>query len=232
VHDPEKRTAVLGKNLLRENRRALAPLFACLGLQATLRHMSDRTGDLFKLVGTQVATMGLVLSILAIAPDAGWSQAAPQPSLGIQSPARQSVPAQPAPQQIEPPPLHEEKPGLIDEIGRLFEKSKSLLPPLKSPGETMDDFNARAKGAGESLSNIAKPSIMVSGRGACLVAANGAPDCKAGADRLCQSKGYKEGKSLDTDAAEKCSPKVYLPGRKREPGDCRTENYVTRALCQ
>jgi hypothetical protein len=73
---------------------------------------------------------------------------------------------------------------------------------------------------------------MVSGRAACLVSANGAPDCKAGADRLCQSKGYKEGKSLDTDAAEKCSPKVYLPGRKREPGGCKTENYVTRALCQ
>ena len=65
-----------------------------------------------------------------------------------------------------------------------------------------------------------------------LVAANGAPDCKAGADKLCQSKGYKEGKSLDTDAAEKCSPKVFIPGRKREPGDCKTENYVTRALCQ
>ena len=73
---------------------------------------------------------------------------------------------------------------------------------------------------------------MVTGRAACLVAANGAPDCKAGADRLCQSKGYKEGNSLDTDAAEKCSPKVYLPGRKRQPGDCKTENYVTRALCQ
>ena len=160
--------------------------------------------------------------MLAIAPDAGWSQAAPEPSLGMQSPAQQSVPAQPAPQQIEPPPSpREENPGLINEIGKLFEKSKSLLPPLKSPGETMDDLNAGAKGAGESLSNIAKPSIMVSGRAACLVAANGAPDCKAGADRLCQSKGYKEGKSLDTDAAEKCSPKVYLPGRKREPGTAR-----------
>ena len=195
--------------------------------------MSDRAGDLFKLLGTLVANTGLVLSMLAIAPDAGWSQATPGPSLGMQSPAQQSVPAQPAPQQIEPPPSpREENPGLINEIGKLFEKSKSLLPPLKGPGETMDDLNARAKSAGESLSNIAKPSIMVSGRAACLVAANGAPDCKAGAERLCQSKGYKEGKSLDTDAAEKCSPIVYLPGRKREPGDCKTENYVTRALCQ
>jgi hypothetical protein len=25
---------------------------------------------------------------------------------------------------------------------------------------------------------------------------------------------------------------VYLPGYKRQPGDCKTENYVTRALCQ
>ena len=195
--------------------------------------MPDRAGHSFKLFGTQVARTGLVLSMLAIAPESGWSQAASPPSLGLQSPAQQSVPAQPEPQQIEPPPLpREENPGLINEIGKLFEKSKSLLPPLKSPNETIDDLNARAKGAGESLSNLAKPSSMVTGRAACLVAANGAPDCKAGADRLCQSKGYKEGKSLDTDAAEKCSPKVYLPGRKREPGDCKTENYVTRALCQ
>jgi hypothetical protein len=148
---------------------------------------------------------------------------------------KQPVPEQPAPRQIEPapaPPPREENPGLINEMGKLFEKSLAILPKMKSPGETIDDLNARAKDAGESLSNMAKPSLMVTGRAACVVATNGAPDCKAGADRLCQSKGYKEGKSLDTDAAEKCSPKVFLPGRKREPGDCKTENYVIRALCQ
>ena len=197
--------------------------------------MPDRNGFFFKLFATRRAIVCFALSMLVAAPDAGWTQAAPPPppSLGLQSPAQQSVPPQPQPQQIEPPaPPREENPGLINEIGKLLEKSKSLLPPLKSPGEAIDDLNTGAKGAGESLSNIAKPSTMVSGRSACAVAANGAPDCKTGADRLCQSKGYKEGKSLDTDAAEKCSPKVYLPGRKREPGDCKTENYVTRALCQ
>jgi hypothetical protein len=195
--------------------------------------MPDRIGRLIKLFGTQRAIVGLVASVLAIAPDAGWSQGAPQPSLGLQSPAQQPVPAQPERQESEPQQApRQENPGLINEIGKLFEKSKSLLPPLKSPGETIDDLNAGAKGAGDSLSNIARPSVMVSGRAACLVAANGAPDCKAGADRLCQSKGYKEGKSLDTDAAEKCSPKVFLPGYKRQSGDCKTENYVTRALCQ
>jgi hypothetical protein len=191
--------------------------------------MSDRVGHLINLVVLPVLALAL------LAPGAAWSQAAPpQPSLGLQSPAQQSVPVQPAPQQIEspPPPAPAENPGLINELGKLFEKSKSLLPSIKSPGETIDDLNARAKDAGDSLTNMAKPSSMVKGRAACVVAANGAPDCKAGADKLCQSKGFKEGKSLDTDAAEKCSPKVFIPGRQREPGDCKTENYVIRALCQ
>jgi hypothetical protein len=179
-------------------------------------------------------TTGLVLSILTFAQDAAWSQTTPPASLGVQSPAEQGLPDQPAPQPIEPPQVapERENPGLINVIGKLFKKSQSMLPPLKGPGETIDDLNARAKDAGESLSNMAKPSAMVTGRAACVVASNGAPDCKAGADKLCQSKGFKEGKSLDTDAAEKCSPVVFLPGHKRGPNDCKTENFVTRALCQ
>jgi len=82
------------------------------------------------------------------------------------------------------------------------------------------------------LSNIARPSSMVTGRAACVLASNGGPDCKLGADRLCQSKGFKEGKGIDIVASEKCSPLVYLPGHKRGPNDCKTENFVTRALCQ
>jgi hypothetical protein len=188
--------------------------------------MSDLPGRLLELVRPPLATAAFVVSLLVVSSEGGWPQAAPPPALGLHSPAQQL--SQPAPQQAP----RNENPGLINEIGKLFEKSKSLLPPLKSPGETLEELNAGAKGAGESLSNIARPSIMVSGRAACLVSSNGAPDCKAGADRLCQSKGYKEGRSLDTDAAEKCSPKVYLPGYKRQAGDCKTENYVTRALCQ
>lgn len=184
---------------------------------------------------TKVTAAGVALSLLAS--NAALSQtAAPPPALGVQQPSQQPLPPQPAPQQIEPPAAEPENPGLINEIGKLFEKSKSLLPPIKSPGETIEDINARArdaaKGATDSLTSIAKPSLMVKGRAACGVAANGAPDCKAGADRLCQSQGYKEGKSVDTDAAEKCSPKVFIPGRQRKPDDCKTENYVTRALCQ
>jgi len=164
------------------------------------------------------------LSLILLAAGPAWPQAAP-PSLGLQSPAQQSAPTAPAPpQQPEPPPARDENPGLINELGKLWDK----MPKIKSPSETLEDI----KGAGETLSNMAKPSTMVTGRAPCAVAANGAPDCKAGADRLCQSKGYKEGKSLDSDAVEKCSPKVFIPGRKREPGDCKTESFVIKALCQ
>ena len=194
--------------------------------------MSDRIGHLFTLSGTQFATAGLARPCWRPPPKPpGRRRAASPRSACSRRPSNRCRLSLRRSRSSRQPP-RDENPGLINEIGKLFEKSKSLLPPLKSPSETIDDFNARTKDAGQSLSNMAKPSIMVSGRAACLVSANGAPDCKAGADKLCQSKGYKEGKSLDTDAAEKCSPKVFLPGHKRQPGDCKTENYVTRALCQ
>jgi hypothetical protein len=213
--------------------------------------MPDRTGHL-ALSKTQVATAAAAMLTSMIAASSAWPQAAsPVPSapsslglqnlgpqdLGLQQPAQQAAPDRPAPQQGEPapsaaPPAGEENPGLFNEMGKLFQKSLSVLPPLKSPGETIDDWNARAKDAGDTLSRLAKPSSMVTGRMICPVSANGASDCKAGADKLCQTKGFKEGKSLNGDSAESCSAKVLIPGRARKPDDCRTNNYVTRALCQ
>ena len=134
----------------------------------------------------------------------------------------------PAPQSGEPaaPPAERpDNPGLLNEIGKMLQKPWSTL---KSPSETIDDLNARAKDAGATLSRITRPSSMVTGRMICPVSANGAPDCKAASDRLCQSKGYKEGKSLTTDSAESCSAKILVPGRTRKPDDCRTDNFVTQ----
>jgi hypothetical protein len=158
------------------------------------------------------------LSPLLMAADAA-SQQPQAPSLGVQ----EQPPAQPAPQATP------ENPGLINEMGKLIDK---LKPSIKSPSETLDDLNARAKDAGEAISRLAKPGSMVSGRMVCPSGADRTPDCKAGADRLCQGKGYKEGKSLNTDSAETCSAKVLIPGRQRKPDDCHTDTYVTTALCQ
>lgn len=169
--------------------------------------------------------------MLLFAGGAGWPQAAsPPPALGVQEPAPQAAPTQAAP--ASPAPAHEENSGLINEIGKLMDK----LPSLKSSQETIEDLNTRARdaaqGASDSLSRLARPASMVSGRMICPASANGSPDCKLGADKLCQSRGYTEGKSLNTDSAETCSAKVLIPGRARKPGDCRTDNYVTNALCQ
>jgi hypothetical protein len=194
--------------------------------------MIARPDDFIARAGTPIVTTVAAASMLLFAMGAGWPQTAPPPpSLGVQTPAQQAAPlAEPA------PPAREENPGLINELEKLWDKSKSMLPALKSPQETIDDLNVRAKDAtrdaGESLSRLAKPSSMVSGRMVCPASSNGAPDCKLGADKLCQSKGFKEGKSLNADSAETCSARVLIPGRVRKPDDCRTDTFVTRALCQ
>ena len=174
-----------------------------------------------------VATGVIALSMMMTAIAVSAQQApAPQPSLDLQE---QGPPPQAAPApQPSPSP---ENPGLINEMGKLF---KQISPSMKSPGEAIDDLNARArdtmKDPGAALSRL-KPGAMVKGRVACPVT-SGTPDCKFGADRLCQSKGYKEGTSLGTDSAEACSAKVLIPGRQRKPDDCRTDTFVTTALCQ
>jgi hypothetical protein len=211
---------------------AAAKCFAGSRLQVTLEIMLDRPGNLIAQPRTHVATAGAAWLTLMIAAGAAWPQAAPPPSLGIQTPAQQAAPQQGEPAPSPPPPAREENPGLFHEMGKFFEKSLSILPTLKSTGETIDNLNARAKDAGDALSRLAKPSSMVAGRMICPVSANGAPDCKAGADKLCRAKGFRQGSSLDTDSAETCSAKVLIPGRTRKPDDCRTNNYVTRALCQ
>lgn len=111
-------------------------------------------------------------------------------------------------------------------------RNSTTIFTLPSAKETIDDLNARAKGATDSLGRLARPGSIATGRVVCQVAANGAPDCKAAADKLCQSKGFVSGNSIESDAAESCPARVLMSGRPPEPGECRTDNYVTRALCQ
>jgi hypothetical protein len=184
--------------------------------------MCDRIGNLIARMRQPIATAMVMLSAIMVS-DRAWAQATAQPA-----PSAQGAPAQPVPEQSAPAPppdpAPKENPGLINEIGKLLEKPASMLPTLKSPKETIDD-------AADALSRLAK-SPGVKGRAACPIAANGAPDCKAAADRLCQGKGFKEGKSLDVDTTRSCSARALLSGRKPEESECRTETYVTRAVCQ
>ena len=191
--------------------------------------MSNRPDRLAR-AGAHLATAIVATSTLLIAAADAWSQAeGPSASRDVEAPAQQTMPRPDGSAAPTPAP---ENPGFFNELGKMFEK----FPTLKSPQQTMEDLNAgardAAKSASDGLSWLAKPSSMVSGRIICPVSANGAADCKLGADRLCQAKGFKEGNSLNVDAAETCSAKVLIPGRTRKPDDCRTDNFVTRALCQ
>jgi len=186
--------------------------------------------------GKLVAITSAALLLLVAAGPALPQGAPPQGTTGAkEQPDQQGQPPQGevAPR---PTPQPSEGPGLVDQMGKLLEKSLLVLPPLKSPSETIGDLGTRAKDAakdaGDALSRLAKPGSMVSGRTICQLAANGMPDCKSAADKLCQGKGYKEGKSLNTDSTQACSAKVLIPGRQRKPDDCRTDTYVTTALCQ
>ena len=151
---------------------------------------------------------GLLIALLVggLAGEVSAQTTAPAASGGTAEQAAPDAPATPAPG---------ENPGLVNELGRLFKGSSSLLPDLKSPREVLD-----------GLTKAATPGALVTGRAICPVSANGAPDCKAGADQLCQANGYKLGKSLDTDSAHTCSAKYALSGKP-----CRRENFVTRAAC-
>jgi hypothetical protein len=175
-------------------------------------------------IGKPAPRLAIAAALLLMgAADPSWPQAAPRPGLSAQD---AHAPAASAPQ-IEPAPAQEprkENPGLLNEIGKLLEAPGALLPSLKSPKETIDD-------AADALSRIAK-SPGVKGRAICPPAPNGAPDCKLGADKLCQDKGFKEGKSLDVDTTRNCSARSLLSGRKPDESECRTDTYVTRAVCQ
>jgi hypothetical protein len=155
--------------------------------------MPDRTIGLIALSRTRVAIAGVSMLMLMIDAGVGWPQtpppSSPRYSLGVQTPAQQAAPDRPEPVQGEPapssaPPEREENPGLINEMGKFFEKTLSILPPLKTPQQTIEDLNARARDAGDGLTSLAKPSSMVTGRMGCPVAANGAPNCKDGASSV------------------------------------------------
>lgn len=191
--------------------------------------MSSHTSELFGDVRGRAVPMAAALLIALSAATAAWPQQA-QPQLQV-APSQQSTPpaAQTPPSASESPARA--NPGLVEEFGKLLKDSASgLTPTLPSPRQALDGLNSGAKDAADGLKRIAPLSSqsMVTGRAMCPLAANGGADCKAASDQLCKEKGYKHGNSVDIESSQKCSAKAYFSGQ----GACRTENFVTRAVCQ
>src|ERR1700730_19315299 len=110
--------------------------------------MLDRPGHLIAQSTKQVPIPAAALLTLMTAAGAAWPQgAAPPPALGVQE--QQTQPAGPPLAEPAPSPAREENPGLLNEIGKIFDK----LPSLKTSQQPTEDLNSRAKDAAKDATD-------------------------------------------------------------------------------
>lgn len=138
-----------------------------------------------------------------------------------------------------------ENTDVLGDIGRWLDRSfTSVGDHFKNAGKGIDGgvekLNRDASVAAKSTANAAADAAdavaklpktrVVSGHQACPVADNGAPDCGAAADKLCQAKGMKSGTSLDVTSARECPLRRISDLSK--PRECKNVTFVSRAMCQ
>lgn len=208
--------------------RSVAVVTACGGLMVSAaRNVVPATGNvcvrrrIIALSFSAVFLWMFVLVATCLIPETGRAQTPP--------PGPAAPPASSAPDSAF-------RPGLIDAIGNLIDRSKGdVSDRLNDAQQSINRLNNAAgdvtRDAAESLTSL-PGTRMVTGRVVCAPAANGAPDCKAAADALCKSKGLGAGRSVDSETAENCPVQVLLSGKPPKPGECRMDTYVTRAVCQ
>ena len=140
------------------------------------------------------------------------------------------------------PPVEKRDDGFFATVGRWFsQQSANVNSSFKDARDKVEGLSQEAGAAAKSTVEGAKdaagavariPNVRtVSGHEKCQVAPNGAPDCVAAANAICKTKGFDSGRSLDMTTAEICPPKVWMAGRSTGP-ECRTETFVSRAVCQ
>jgi hypothetical protein len=173
------------------------------------------------------------------APTAPTSQAPGQPANQVPSQAPGLLPSLALPGLFPPPPLLPNlapQPGLIETFGRWLDQGTTKFKSdMQSAQETFDKLGSQTFDAAKDATGavIGLPNArVVSARERCAPAQNGSPDCQAAADTLCRGKGFQGGKSLDTQSELKCPARILLERRTPSEGECPTEIFVTRAMCQ
>lgn len=135
-----------------------------------------------------------------------------------------------------------DEPGLFESIGRWLERqSDNINSSFRDAGKGVENFGREAGVAAQTTVEGAKDAAgavvriptarVITGHEKCRIAPNGAPDCVAAATAMCKKRGFESGKSADMTTAEVCPAQVYLSGRSGG-AECRTETFVSRALCQ
>jgi hypothetical protein len=168
------------------------------------------------------------------------------PGLGI---AQTPSPEPPAAAAAPPPPAPPPAQGFIDAFGNWMQQGVATMGAgFGAMVGVVDQAGQAAKGAADAASTMAKsaaeaardtassvpklPTGVIRGRERCLLAPNGAPDCRAAAETMCRAKGYVSGASVDFETAEKCPPPYRVSSRNTPEGVCTFEHFVTSALCQ
>jgi hypothetical protein len=169
-----------------------------------------------------VAAVAMACALICLAPAGGVAQT-PHPAQ-VQSTQVQSTQVRPA-----------AEPNVFDRIGNWFDRQFSDMKSNMQDAREKFDRDTRksldaARDAVEAVSQL-PDQRTVRGREVCALAPNGAPDCTSAAMRLCRSNGYASGKSLDSTTAENCPARVLLSGRQPSAGECKTETFISRALC-
>ncbi len=98
-------------------------------------------------------------------------------------------------------------------------------------GQAARDAADAARNAATSVSKLSVTGVT-GGRERCVIAPNGAPDCRAAAEAQCRAKGYFSGSSVDFETVERCPPPYRVSRRDAPEGVCTMEHFVTKALCQ
>jgi hypothetical protein len=136
-----------------------------------------------------------------------------------------------------------ERSDVIGNVGRWFDRSvTSIGDYFKSAGKNIDNFNREAGVAAKTTAGAAVDAAdavakipktrVVTGHQSCPLADNGAPDCAAGATKLCQARGMKAGTSLDVTSARDCKLPQRLSQAEAGKRECTDVTFVTRAMCQ
>jgi hypothetical protein len=204
------------------------------------RTMRNKTKTNFRRVTDRKAMASFAAALLLVAATAVAEEVRP--------------PAPITPQQEQSKPESKSDSGFFESIGRWFENGfASLKNGMKDAKGGIDSLGDKAattgKTIGEKAAQVGKNAAdatkdavdavaklpktrVVNGRERCEVSPNGAPDCRVAAQSICSAKGLAGGTSMDFVSAEKCPAAVWMNRRKPEPGECVTETFVTRAMCE
>jgi hypothetical protein len=163
------------------------------------------------------------------------------PALAQESRPPADIPNQNGGEGAASPPLAsapdpEGRPAFVDTIGRwIGDSTTRFRNDLQDAQQTFDQLTDQTRDAAKDATGavIGFPNMrVVLVRERCPLAASGGPDCQTAAAIACRGKGFTAGKSLDTQSEHKCPAQVLLRGRAPNELECRTETFVTRALCQ